>query len=63
MAVMGYDPRADRGANPFLRGDNTLKLAEAVGIGTTDLSRIDVRGLSVKDALFPYGPGAIGTQV
>lgn len=63
MAVMGYDPRADRGTNPFLRGDNTLKLAEAVGIGTTDLSRIDVRGLSVKDALFPYGPGAIGTQV
>ena len=39
MAVMGYDPRADRGTKPFLRGDNTFKLAEAVGVGTTDLSR------------------------
>ena len=44
--VMGYDPQADRGTNPFLRGDNTLKLAEAVGIGTTDLTRIEVAGLS-----------------
>jgi hypothetical protein len=63
MAVMGYDPKADRGANPFLRGDNTLKLAEASGIGTTDLSRIEVAGLSIQDALFAYGPGAIGKTV
>ncbi|MFB3825125.1 MAG: DUF362 domain-containing protein [Bryobacteraceae bacterium] len=63
MAVMGYDPRADRGTNPFLRGDNTLKLAEAQGIGTTDLARIEVTGLSIKEALHNYGPGAIGKQV
>jgi hypothetical protein len=63
MAVMGYDPRADRGTNPFLRGDNTLKLCEAQGIGTTDLSRIETAGLSIKDARFDYGPGAIGKQV
>ena len=63
MAVMGYDPRADRGANPFLRGDNTLKLAEAVGIGTTDLSRIEVAGLSIREARFNFGPGAIGKRV
>jgi uncharacterized protein (DUF362 family) len=60
MAVMGYDPRATRGTKPFLRGDNTLLLAEAVGIGTTDLARIDVAGLSVKDAFCDYGPGATG---
>jgi uncharacterized protein (DUF362 family) len=63
MAVMGYDPRADRGTNPFLRGDNTLKLCEAQGIGTTDLSRIETAGLTIKDARFDYGPGAIGKRV
>lgn len=62
-AVMGHDPRADRGTDPFLRGDNSMKLAEAVGIGTTNLARIEVAGLSTKDALFKYGPGAIGKRV
>jgi uncharacterized protein (DUF362 family) len=60
MAVMGYDPRAERGTKPFLRGDNTLRLAEAVGIGTTDLARIEVAGLSIKEAFCDYGPGATG---
>jgi uncharacterized protein (DUF362 family) len=60
MAVMGYDPRAERGTKPFLRGNNTLRLAEAVGIGTTDLSRIEVAGLSVREAYCDYGPGATG---
>ena len=48
MAVMGYDPHADRGTKPFLRGDNTLKLCEAEGVGTNDLNRIEVVGLSIK---------------
>ncbi len=60
MAVMGHDPRAERGTVPFLRGDNTLRLAEAVGIGTTDLKQIEVAGLSIKEALCDYGPGATG---
>ena len=34
--------------------DNTMKLAEAVGIGTTDLSRIDVRGEAIKDVVCDY---------
>jgi uncharacterized protein (DUF362 family) len=59
-AVMGYDTRADRGAKPFIRGDNMLTLAEAVGLGTADLARIEVRGLSIKDAFFDYGPGPVG---
>ncbi|MBV8706753.1 MAG: DUF362 domain-containing protein, partial [Acidobacteriaceae bacterium] len=37
MAVMSYSPQMDRGSSPFVRGDNALKLAEAVGIGTADL--------------------------
>jgi hypothetical protein len=60
MAVMSYDTRADRGQSCFVRGDNSLKLAEAVGIGTADLSRIEVAGLSIKDARIDFGPGAVG---
>ena len=63
MAVMGYDPRADRGTKPFVRGDNTLKLCEAKGIGTTDLNRIEVAGVSIKDALYDYGPGPVGHTI
>ena len=63
MAVMGYDPYADRGASPFIRGDNSLRLAEEVGLGTRDLKRIEVVGLSVKDAQINFGPGAIGKKL
>jgi len=54
MAVMGYDPMADRGTPPFEGCDNTLRLAEAVGIGTRDLSRIEVIGTQVRDARFDF---------
>ena len=53
-AVMGYNPRALRGAAPFRTCDNTLLLAEAHGIGTTDLKRIEVRGLPIEQALYRY---------
>ncbi len=62
-AVMGYDPRAGRGTKPFLHGDNTMRLAEDAGIGTTDLKRIEVAGLSIKEALFDFGPGPIGKTI
>jgi uncharacterized protein (DUF362 family) len=63
MAVMGYDPQADRGVRPFVRGDNTLKLAEAAGLGTTDLARIEVAGLGIPEALHDYGQGPVGKRV
>ena len=63
MAVMSYDPRADRGSSPFIRGDNMLKLAEAVGIGTTDLNRIEVSGVPLRDARINFGPGAVGKKL
>ncbi len=63
VAVMGYDPQADRGTKPFLRGDSALKLAEKVGIGTADLSRIEVTGLSIKEALHDFGPGPTGKRI
>jgi len=54
MAVMGYNPRATRGTKPFVRADNTLMLSEAVGVGTTDLKRIDVRGVPIEQAMYRY---------
>ncbi len=60
MAVMGYDTRADRGQSCFIRGDNSLKLAQAVGIGTADLNRIDIAGLTIQEARIDFGPGAVG---
>ncbi len=60
MGVMGYSTQADRGTSPFIRGDNSLKLAEAVGIGSADLNRIEVVGVPIKDAHIDFGPGAVG---
>jgi uncharacterized protein (DUF362 family) len=57
-AVMGYDPRAPRGVAPFQKCDNSLLLAEALGVGTTDLRRIEVRGATIAGARFPF-PGAV----
>ncbi len=53
-AVMGYDPRAPRGTAPFTKCDNTLLLAEKANLGTADLSRIDVAGVRIADAVFPF---------
>jgi len=53
-AVMGYNPRAERGTAPFRTCDNTLLLAEAKGVGSADLKRIDVRGVSIAEALYRY---------
>lgn len=53
-AVMGYNPRVDRGTAPFARCDNSLKLAEALGVGTTDVRRIEVAGASIESVKFPF---------
>ena len=62
-AVMAYDPRAARGSSPFLNGDNGLLLAEAAGLGSADLSRIEIAGLTLKDATVDFGPGPAGRKV
>lgn len=56
-AVMGYDPRAPRGAAPFQKCDNTLLLAEQLGIGTADLKNIEVAGAKLADVMYKF-PGA-----
>jgi len=54
-AVMGYaDPRAIRGTKPFHFCDNHLLMAEQAGLGTADLAKIDVRGMSIEKARYKY---------
>lgn len=47
MAVMGFDPMAERGTAPFEKCDSTLQFAEQFGLGTRDLRRIEVLGAPI----------------
>ncbi|MCP4245507.1 MAG: hypothetical protein GY778_00515, partial [bacterium] len=53
-ALMGFDPMADRGQVPFEYCDSHLKLAEDAGIGSRDLSRIEVAGPPIHDIAYNY---------
>jgi hypothetical protein len=53
---MGFDPMADRGVPPFEKCDSTLKLAEQLGAGTRDLSRIEVVGTPIAKARYKFSP-------
>lgn len=53
-AVMGFDPMVDRGTPPFEKCDSTLKLAEHLGVGTRDLSRIEVTGTPIEKARYRF---------
>lgn len=53
-ACMGYDPTGAAATGPF-PGDNHLALAAQRGLGTNDPKRIEVIGLSIKQALHPFG--------
>jgi uncharacterized protein (DUF362 family) len=61
-SVMAFDPRAPHGAPPFETRENHLLLAEQAGLGTADLSRIDVRGLRISDVRTPFRASA-GPQI
>ncbi len=54
MALMGFDPMADRGTPPFEGCDSTLRLAEQLGVGTRDLNRIEVLGTPIAEARFIF---------
>jgi uncharacterized protein (DUF362 family) len=53
-AVMGFDPMAQGYTPAFRQADNILELGEAAGIGTRDLSRIEVLGEPIESVRFPY---------
>lgn len=40
---------------PFQDCDNHLLLAEQAGLGIADLAQIDVRGVPIAKARYPYG--------
>jgi uncharacterized protein (DUF362 family) len=54
MSVMGFDPMAGRGTPPFERCDSIVKLAEEAGLGTRDLSRIEVIGPKIAEVRFDF---------
>jgi uncharacterized protein (DUF362 family) len=54
-AVMGYDPQAGHFQWPF-PGENHLLLLASAGVGTIDPKRIEVRGLPLEKAVFPFNP-------
>jgi uncharacterized protein (DUF362 family) len=54
LAVMGFDPMAERGAPPFESCDSTVHLAEQLGVGTRDPGQIEVVGVPIKDAVFNF---------
>jgi uncharacterized protein (DUF362 family) len=54
MALMGFDPMADRGKAPFETSDNTLALAEGLGVGSRDLKRIEVVGTPIEKGRFNF---------
>jgi uncharacterized protein (DUF362 family) len=58
MGVMGYDPQAGHGQFPF-PGDNHLLLLAQAGVGTIDRKRIEVLGLPIEKALFPFNPNRV----
>jgi uncharacterized protein (DUF362 family) len=58
-ALMGYNPR-DRRKGVFARCENTLLLAEELGLGSADLKQIEVRGTSIAEAMFPFGEYSAG---
>jgi uncharacterized protein (DUF362 family) len=55
MALMGFEPMADRGTPPFETCDSTLRLAEELGVGTRDLNQIEVLGAPIPKARFNFG--------
>jgi uncharacterized protein (DUF362 family) len=54
MALMGFNPLADRGEAPFEGSDSHLRLGMELGIGTADLSKIEVRGVPIEQARFNF---------
>ncbi|MCS7024023.1 MAG: DUF362 domain-containing protein [Bryobacteraceae bacterium] len=55
-AVMGYNPRAGRGSAPFQNCDNTLLLAEQLGLGSAKVDEIEVVGETIAAVRYPF-PG------
>ena len=51
--VIGHNPMAAHTKPPFA-GENYLRLLADAGVGTNDISRIEVRGVTLKEATYPF---------
>jgi hypothetical protein len=56
MAVMGFDPMAGSGREPFqgVKSDSTLQLGERAGLGIRDPGRNDVVGTPISQVMFDF---------
>ena len=54
LAVMGFDPLAERGTAPFEGADSFLSVAEELGLGTRNLEEIEVLGASIAATRFDF---------
>ena len=52
-AAMGYDPLAGHFEFPF-PSENHLRLLHSVGVGEIDPKKIEVRGLPLNEAIYPF---------
>jgi uncharacterized protein (DUF362 family) len=55
-AAMGFDPTTEWPTTPFLHGHNHLTMARAMELGTNVLDEIEVRGVPIAEAHFPFKP-------
>jgi uncharacterized protein (DUF362 family) len=56
VAAMGFDPTAEYPSVPFLRADNHLNLAYAVGMGSNRLADIEILGAKLDDVKMKFLP-------
>jgi uncharacterized protein (DUF362 family) len=54
MAVMGFDPLAEKGKVPFARCDSTLAFGEQLGVGIRDLKKNEILGVPISEVVFSY---------
>ena len=54
MAVMGFDPLAEKGNVPFARCDSTLAFGEQLGVGIRDLKKNEILGVPVSEVVFSF---------
>lgn len=55
-AAMGFDPSVEPPTAPFLRADNYLNMAYALGMGTNRLQEIEVVGASIDNVRYEFQP-------
>ncbi len=56
VAAMGFDPAAEYPNPPFLRAENHLNIARALGLGTNRLEEIEILGAALDEVKMEFQP-------